>query len=340
MGPGSIVTATVWGILPAAVLLGLLWWVDRYEKEPIRLMLVALGAGAVVAPALAALVQNLLDVPTSLAAQTLVPRSSLGVTTPLVEEVVRGLAVLGAILVVRHEVDGPLDGLVYGGVVGVGFGLTANVWSILQTPSLGGDTTPSLFAAMVSGLNHVFYGAVVGLGIAIWRRRPSLIAAGAAAGTVVALGFHLLHDYLPWWFAAPAGDPGGGGLQAILTGLPNALGILALAVIVAWASGREAVLVGRELREEVAAGVVTPAEYESIVDSTKRLGSLVRTLSRGGLRAARLRRRLYGLEVELAFRKHHRRTSRDGVRPLLEEDAYRERIGITRRELAAAGAET
>src|SRR5437762_2829025 len=44
MHPGSFVTAFVWGVIPAVVLLLIVYWLDRYEKEPLRLLALALSA--------------------------------------------------------------------------------------------------------------------------------------------------------------------------------------------------------------------------------------------------------------------------------------------------------
>src|SRR5437899_779382 len=186
MQPGNLGTAFVWAVLPAVVLLAGLYWIDRYEKEPVRLLAIALVFGAIVAPVVAVLVGKAAGVPTSMAVQTTVPASRLNATTPIVEAVVLGLTVGVVFLLVRREVDGLLDGLIYGAVVGVGFAMAANFVAILSTPSLGGSVTPSLFAAMVAGLNDLFYAGLVGLALAWARDRDvrTLVASGGV-GTVV-----------------------------------------------------------------------------------------------------------------------------------------------------------
>lgn len=334
MEPGNIPAAFLWAVVPAFLLLLAVWSLDRYEKEPLRLMAIALALGAVGAPLLAFLVQKALGVPTSITAQTIVPESQLGVVRPLIEEVSRGLAIFGAFWLVRHEIDDLLDGILYGAVVGIGFAMTAQFFSILATPSLGPDTTPGLYAAMVSGLNHLFYGGVIGLAVGMARRDPpQKVAAYVGGGVVVALLFHLLHDYLPWWVASDRAGAGSSTVGAFLADLPNVLGLIALGAIATWTVGRQSVIVATELHDEMGSGVVTPDDYATVTNSARRFGVLSRTLLTRGDDPWRLRRRLYALEVELAFRKHLRHSERVQLRRWLDEDDYRARIAETRAEL-------
>jgi len=334
---GNLWTALAWGILPGVLLLALVWSLDRYEKEPIRLLTIALAFGAVAAPLVAFLVQKAFGVPTSIRAISLIPESQLSVVSPLVEEVVRGLAVLGVFLLVRHEVDDLYDGLLYGAVVGIGFAMAAGFPSILATqaeaPAAAVGTNAGLFASAVSGLNHLFYGGAIGLALGYARSASMGRVVGAAAvGTAAAFGFHLLHDYLPWWAAIDSvgGEPSS--IGRFLANLPNLLGILALAVVVIWSAARQAKLVATQLRDEVEAGWVTAEEYAVVTDPQRRFTSLARTLFSQGDDAWRSLRRLYATEIELAFRKHHRALGGPQSRGP-DENEYRARIAEARAQL-------
>jgi protease PrsW len=334
MEPGNLGTALVWGVLPALVLLAVIYWLDRFEKEPLRLLAIALLAGAIVAPFLAVVLEDLLGIRSSAFVQTTVPRAVLTPATPILEEVIRGLAILAVFFLVRHEIDDLLDGLVYGAVVGVGFGLAANFWAILQTDPLPGtqpSITPLLPGIMVAGFNHVFYGGVIGTTIAAARRREVGAVMGAAAlGIAIASGFHLLHDYVPAWVAGDAADTGGG-LRGLIAGIPNILGLVAIGVLATWLLGREKVLVGRELREEVTSGVVSQDDYLTVTNGFRRFGTLLRSLGKGD--EWRTRRRLYVLEVELAFRKAMTRRRDPRAAKFEDEETYRRRIAETRARL-------
>jgi RsiW-degrading membrane proteinase PrsW (M82 family) len=328
----AVPTALAWSLVPALLLFAIVWWIDRYEKEPLRLLAVGVGLGAFAAPAAAALFEWAFGIRSSLYASDLIPHSQLTVWTPVIEEICRGLAVLAVVLLVRREVDDLLDGLVYGAAVGIGFGLAAEFVSIVRTPALSGDRVPSLYAATIAGTNHLFYGAVIGVAVAAARRRAlSRLLAALAVGIAVAATVHVLHDYAPWWAASSGGDSGTASWLARY--LPNALGLLALAVLMAWCLARERLVIEQELSEEAAAGVVTRREYAAVTNGFRRAGELLSVLVTRGPAAWLALRRLYLLEVELAFRKHHRRTEKARGRRFLDEDLYRRRIAETRRLL-------
>src|SRR5438093_729028 len=114
----NLPTALVWALVPALALLVLVWWIDRYEKEPVRLLLIALLFGVIAAPTAAALIEWAAGIRSSFFAADLVPRSALTAATPIVEEGARGAAILLVFALVRREVDNVLDGLIYGAAVG------------------------------------------------------------------------------------------------------------------------------------------------------------------------------------------------------------------------------
>lgn len=333
MHPGNLGSALVFAVLPALVLLGLIYWLDRYEKEPGRLLGIALLFGAVAAPLVAFLIEKAAGVPTSLAVQSVVSKSRLSPWTPLIQELSTGGAVLGAILVVRYEIDDVLDGFVYGSVVGVGFGLAANFMAILTThPLVGNGGSVSLVTTMVGGLNFVLYGAVIGTVVGAARRSGLGGLVGAAlVGSGVAYGLQIVHDYLPWWVSTKAGNAAGSSAAGAIAEIPTYFGLAALAALVAWTQHREGRIVGAELHEEVGRSI-TAEEYAIVTNPLKRWAVMFRAMYTGGNDFA-LRRRLYSQAVELAFRKHHRTADRAATRGLPDEDAYRRRLAELRAQL-------
>jgi len=335
MHPGNLGSALVFAVVPAFVLLAVIYWLDRYEKEPARLLATALLFGAVLAPLAAVLIQKAAGVPTSIVVQSVIPHSRLSAATPLIEELARGIAILAVILLVRYEVDDLLDGLVYGAVVGVGFGLAVNFLAILTThPLPGGDTSASLFSTMVSGLNHVFYGALIGAVIAAARKSGTgALVVAAAAGIAAAYGLHVVHDYLPWWLAAAPGTASTSHAAGLLSEIPNYFGLAALAVLAAWTLYREGEVIGRELHDEVGRSITTE-EYEIVTSPLRRFVVMFKALYSGGNDFG-LRRRLYSQAVELAFRKHHRDSDKLQAREYVDEDVYRHRLAELRAKLNA-----
>ena len=147
---GDLLTAILWSVIPAILLLAAIYYLDRFEKEPGRLILIALGAGAVVAPVATAWIEKAFDVPNTVAtSQAIIVPAFVNANQAIIVSIVLGVVMLGVFYIVRHEIDDLLDGLVYGAVVGVGFGLAANFWTIWTTPDiLGGplrNGPPSAF---------------------------------------------------------------------------------------------------------------------------------------------------------------------------------------------------
>jgi len=340
VGHGNLLTAILWSVIPAIILLAGIYYLDRYEKEPVRLIAIALGAGAIVAPILTAWIEKAFGVPNSVGtSQDLIVPEFVNANQAIIQTAVIGLVLLGVFFIVRYELDDLLDGLVYGAVVGVGFGLAANFWIIWTTPEVfGGPSSHTLASTVVASLNYVFYAGVIGLFLGFARRASvGKVIGFAVLGTAIAMGFSLLHDYLPVWVAANKNDVSTSGVAKFLTDLPNILGLVALAVIAVWVSGREKVLVGRELQDEVASGVVTSDDYNTIVGPFRRFGVLAGAMGKGMSRW-QLQRRLYVLEVELAFRKHHDKSDRTTPAKLLTPEEYRRQIVETRQALGAAPA--
>ncbi len=102
-----------------------LYWFDRYEREPLPLLLGLFVWGAVVAAG-GALVLNhalalvILDWTHS---ESLTQSANASVVAPLVEESLKGLAVLLALLTFPREFDSWLDGMIYAGMVALGLSL-------------------------------------------------------------------------------------------------------------------------------------------------------------------------------------------------------------------------
>ena len=97
-------------------------WLDRYEPEPRSLLVLGLGWGAFVATSGALLLQLFDSV---VFANT--DAFTATVVAPMTEEAAKGLFILLLLVFRRHELDGVLDGLVYAGMVGIGFAFTENI---------------------------------------------------------------------------------------------------------------------------------------------------------------------------------------------------------------------
>ncbi len=192
----SIVAAAV----PTALYTWLVWWCDRYEREPLRLLAAAFLWGAVPAILLSLIVELVLHVPLS-ALRSDIARDviSSGIVAPLVEEPVKALALLGLFLWARQEFDGVLDGIVYGALVGFGFAMTENVFyfvSVLQEKGWGVWVLVVFLRSVIFGFNHAFFTSIVGIGLGVARMTRHRWARWAipALALMGAIGFHFVHN--------------------------------------------------------------------------------------------------------------------------------------------------
>ena len=192
---GSVLTLVL-AAVPVPLLVGAYLWLDRYEPEPLRFLASALVWGAVVAVVIAGFLEWLADDPLGASERTLVV-----VVAPVAEEAAKGLFVVLVVVWRRHIVGGVLDGLIYAGLVGVGFAFTENVlyysgaYSGLLDPAITGVAgTSSVFFArgLLSPFAHPLFTSAIGLGIAIAiaTRHRSVRYVGPVLGFAVAIGLH------------------------------------------------------------------------------------------------------------------------------------------------------
>jgi RsiW-degrading membrane proteinase PrsW (M82 family) len=120
-------------VIPTIVYVLILWWLDHYEKEPKRLLLAAFLWGAIPAVLLSVFAEVVLEVPLGGVGENAIELMSSSILAPFVEEIVKGLALLGIFLLFRREFDNVLDGIIYGATVGFGFAMTENIFYFLNS---------------------------------------------------------------------------------------------------------------------------------------------------------------------------------------------------------------
>jgi RsiW-degrading membrane proteinase PrsW (M82 family) len=278
-------------VVPALLYAFLLWWADRYEREPLALVVAAFLWGAGPAAALALIGEALLDLPISVLGLGLAGEiASASGTAPLVEETVKGLALVGLLLFSYREFDDVLDGIVYGGVVGFGFAMTENFLYFLGAFLSGGVGQWALLVVVrgvVFGLNHAFYTAFTGAGLGL-ARQWGLSGRGLAVavlGYVCALAFHGIHNLGSTLSSAAP-------LALLLSLVSDAGGVLVVLAILVLALRRERQWIAEELKGEIGE-VLTEEEYTCLLAPGRAARRLCWPL--GGRRAELL--------TELAFRK-------------------------------------
>jgi len=232
----DILLILILSFAPMLLYAGLLWWLDRYEKEPLALLAAAFLWGAIPSIILALILEVALDVPVMAFSRSALMYDLLGasVVAPLVEEGVKALALLALLLFLRREIDSPMDGLIYGGIVGFGFAAVENVFYLFGAYTAGGmgvTMALALLRAGLFGLNHAMYTSFAGLGIALslevrkWWLKVLLVIAGFGS----AVASHAIHNA----FATFLGYETSGAL--LVAGIVDWAGVLVLLLVALWA---------------------------------------------------------------------------------------------------------
>ncbi len=296
----AFVAAVLASVAPTAAYALVLWWLDRYEKEPLALLAAAFLWGALPAVAVSLLTELIVRLPPAAfgnAAQLL----DSSAVAPLAEEVAKAGALLAIFWLKRSEFDGVLDGIIYGGIVGFGFAMSENVLYLFgELASAGLLQFGILWAlrALVFGLNHALFTAVTGVGLGLarlsrqaWRRWLFPVL-----GLGAAVALHAVHNL----FSALAGAACWSLLISLACDWGGLIVIVAVMVL-SWRQERQ--WLATQLWEETARGVIAVEEYGVLLSPAQRLERSWTLLSRHGWAAARAWSRRAGWATELAFKK-------------------------------------
>lgn len=222
---------------------------------------------------------------------------------PVVEESVKGIALLGLFFFFRHEIDSWLDGIIYGAMVGMGFAIVENAVYFVDQFNQGGFeawTALVILRAFVFGLNHALFTAMTGLGLAVARfsRNPIVMIVAPIAGWAVAVSLHLVHN-LAATFPGPL---------CLVLPLTDWGGVWLLVAIIIWSLVQEKRWIKRYLVEEVAIGTLSEAQLYVALSERERTLHRWNTFFSRGLGPYLRVRRFYHVCSELAYKKHHYRT--------------------------------
>jgi hypothetical protein len=216
-GAGRVLAALTIPLIPALGAAVLVWALDRYEREPLLLLLAAFLWGAVIAIPPALYIERALTAALGASsASTISDALAQALTAGVTEELIKGAGLLILLLLLRDEFDNVTDGVIYGAASGLGFAMTENSSISLPSshsdwlpdcrarPPAGWDTRPRRHSArrLVAREAHGSWttlshpGAAVGLLAALLphtldcglrRRRQSLVSAGARGPWVGAI---------------------------------------------------------------------------------------------------------------------------------------------------------
>ncbi len=296
-------------IIPTAFYVCLVWWLDRYEREPAWLLAMAFLWGAIPAVLIAVLPEVIFDavLNSALGSNGIVNALSFGVSPPLFEESAKGIFLIGLLLLFWQEFDDPLDGIVYGSMVGFGFAMTENLlyyFGAYSDAGLGGEVVNIVLRSGLFGLNHAFFTSWTGMSLGWARTHAGLFhrLAVPLMGWLAAMFFHSVHN-LGAAFAESTAC-----FSFLIALVSDWGGILLMTIVAFWFIGREHEWLVTELQPEVSGGLLSQQDYEVVTSSRKRAIARLQVLSQRGFNAYRRLGQFFATATELAFKKHELRS--------------------------------
>jgi len=295
-----LLTSIFLAFIPAVFYSWLTYWMDRYEKEPLHILGGVFIWGAVIAAGGSFVLNTIFGIAVfSFTADPVITDIATGsVSAPLVEEALKGFAVLIVFLIFRKEFDSVLDGIVYAAITALGFAATENVLYMMQY-GFAEDGWTGLWGifflrVILGAWNHATYTAFTGIGLAIARNNRKTIVRIAAplAGFGLSILAHVLHNTLAV-FAM-----GLGGLVLLL--LVDWAGWLFIFGIMLWAISRERLWIQFHLKSEVEDGLISLQQYQTASSAFSRGMASLNGLGSGKYRSTR---KFYQLCAQLAYKK-------------------------------------
>lgn len=298
--PGTMILATVLAAVPVGPVIGCFLWLDRYEPEPKQLLAAGLAWGAFVATAAALVLQGIGGFVVGFT-----ERQNLAIVAPITEEATKGAFLLLMLWWRRHELDGILDGIVYAGMVGVGFAFVENILYLAAaydgTPGygpggVGSVTSIFVLRCLISPFAHPLFTAFtgIGVGIAINSRGAARLLA-PAGGYLLAVGAHAL------WNSSTLGGLGSFAGIYLAVMFPALVGVAALAV---WARRSEQTMLTAALADAARQGLLPAADIPWLVSLQARRTARDHA-ARFGPQAVAAMRSYQQAATELGF-LHHR----------------------------------
>jgi RsiW-degrading membrane proteinase PrsW (M82 family) len=314
VGAGGVVVGALCALLPVGPVVATFLWIDRWEPEPPRLLLIAFLWGA----CFAALSALLINSSAAYVVDQLMGRGSGDVVgsiviAPLVEEGLKGSFLVGLLIFRRREFDGIIDGIVYAGLTATGFAFTENILyfgrAFAEQSSMGGGVLSVLILrGVLSPFAHPLFTAMTGIGAGIAANSRN-----AAARPFYVLGGYALAVLLhaTWNSSASLFD---GGAFLLVYGFVMVPLFAAVITIVVWQRKREQKVIAEQLPGFAAAGWIAPSEVTLLASLAGRRGWRAAVRRRSGREVEKAVTRYQEAVTDLAFLRA--RMARGAIGPM------------------------
>ena len=294
-GPIVTVFLAILCIVPLAIVVSVLLFIDRFEPEPLGMKLAALAWGGGVSIFFGIMgnefVQYSVTEQTGDEVQGMI--FSVVVGAPVVEELLKGLGVLVIVWARCTHISSAIDGLVYAGFAACGFLVVEDFTYFVRAVLTDGDLGQMFFQRVVMGVfGHVMYTSCMGwaTGWAVTRARSAAAGCGA-----VALGWFtgmLLHATWNGTAVLSGGDDELFDTFYIFIHVPL---FLLWFLFIALAMKRERRDAAAGLMPYVAQGWIVPSEIQMVCDPRSRRAALAWASNGGPLAKKAMKQFMYAL---------------------------------------------
>ena len=305
-GPVELVIGMIFACLPVPIYVMLLLWIDRYESEPLWMLATAFFWGALVAVFIAFVFNTSIEIMAAVATNNKQIGQNVGavISAPIVEESAKACILLILFLWKKDEFDGIVDGIVYAGMVGLGFAMTENILYYGRALQGGAGVLTAVFIlrGMAAPFSHPLFTSMTGIGLG-WSRQsnhPFVKLVTPVLGFMLAVLMHAT-----WNGSATYG--GTAGFFAAYFGIMGPAFIITLMVIF-FSLRREGRIVRQFLYSDYQNGFFDGQEYEKLCSIRGRMGMSWTVLKRQGFSTWRTRMQCNQMASELAF--HRSRVAR------------------------------
>ncbi len=314
---GTAIGFALSSVAMCVVLLAYLW-LDRWEPEPPRLLMLAFLWGASVAVIIASILQIVAEAAINPGETNSVSPVTIALVAPLTEEAAKGLFLL--LMMTgrrRNELNSLTDCLVYAGLVGAGFAWLEDILYIGSGDTLGDSLLTAAMRLIMAPFAHSLFTTMFAIGVYFaLQQRNTLTKIGCLLlGYVGAVVMHGL------WNGSSLLGVEAYLLVYVLWMVP----IFGLAIWLGVASRRrEQRVVAAKLPGMVAAGLLTPNEATWLGSIRNRKAAIGQATRIGGRAAGKSVENFAGQVVELAFVRDRieRGLGDQRVIALMNEEAY------------------
>jgi RsiW-degrading membrane proteinase PrsW (M82 family) len=280
LGVGAVAIAGFMALVPLAVVLIGIRWIDRWEPEPRGLLIFAFLWGAISSIFVALLASLVIEVAQEGVGIGEAEREFLGsvIQAPVVEELAKGLGVLLIFLAARKYFDGPVDGVVYAGTIAAGFAFTENILyfgtEIVEGGTVSGAVGIFIVRGIMSPFAHVMFTICTGIAIGLATRRTGALG-GVLAFVIGVIPAMLLHAL---WNGASYVVGDDFLIYYVVVQVPLFVGAIVLVILLRRAESR---MTRTRLSEYAAAGWYNPDEIVALATPAGRRQAMAWARTRG-----------------------------------------------------------